>query len=134
MTNHVTSLTYLDGHAAIDFLERAFGYRRRLVVPTSEGRVLHSELSLGEGVIFVSEERPDEGRRSPGTLGANTASVCVTVEDPDAHCAQAREAGATIIQEPEDTSFGARGYMAADPEGHLWNFSNYTPGEFWDAD
>jgi len=130
--NHVMSLTYVDGHAAIDFLERAFGYRRRLVVPTPEGGVLHSELSLGDGVIFVSEERAGDVRRSPKTLGATCSSLCVAVEDPDAHCERARAAGALILQEPEDTNFGARGYLAADLEGHNWFFSNYTPGEFWD--
>ena len=34
--------------------------------------------------------------------------------------------------ESVDEEYGARGYMAADPEGHVWFFSNYSPGEWWD--
>ena len=45
------------------------------------------------------------------------------VEDVDAHCARAREAGAEIAEEPNDQPYGDRRYAAEDPEGHLWYFA-----------
>lgn len=33
-------------------------------------------------------------------------------------------AGATIVEGLVDADYGARGYMAKDPEGHIWYFSN----------
>ena len=47
--------------------------------------------------------------------------VHVEVSDLDAHCEQARSAGAEILREPEELPFG-RLYSAADLEGHRWMF------------
>ena len=58
-----------------------------------------------------------------GTLGQRTQSLYVYVDDVDAHCAQARSNGATIIEEPTDASYGDRRYGAQDPEGHVWYFA-----------
>jgi uncharacterized glyoxalase superfamily protein PhnB len=43
------------------------------------------------------------------------------VDDAAAHYAQAREAGATILSELEDSDNGRR-YRAEDVEGHRWMF------------
>jgi uncharacterized glyoxalase superfamily protein PhnB len=50
--------------------------------------------------------------------------VHVYVGDIDAHCTQARGAGATILSEPEDTGYGDRRYRAEDPAGHRWMFAH----------
>ncbi len=126
------SLSYDDAPAAIAWLCQAFGFQKRLVVPGPEGGVRHSELSLGAGVIMVSSTRPEEKRVSPRSLAGIHQSLSVYVADPDAHYARAKAAGATILQEPEDTPFGARGYMTRDLEGHQWFFASYRPGEYWD--
>ena len=55
---------------------------------------------------------------------ANTGVVHVDLDtDVDAHCAHAREAGATIEKEPADEFYGARSYRARDREGHVWTFA-----------
>lgn len=128
------SLSYDDAAAAIDWLCLAFGFRRRLVVPGPEASIRHSELSLGAGVIMVGSARPAEGRLSPRNLQGLHQVLSVYVEDPDAHCTRARAAGAAIVQEPAGTSFGARGYLARDPEGHHWFFANYRPGVHWEPE
>jgi hypothetical protein len=59
--------------------------------------------------------------------GVNTQSVELTIEsDIDAHCAHARGAGATILQEPGDQSYGARTYRTAD----LRDTSGRSPSTF----
>ena len=55
-------LSFDDAPAAIDWLCRVFGFTKRLVVPGPDGTVVHSELSLGPGVIMVSSPRPEQGR------------------------------------------------------------------------
>lgn len=126
------SLTYEDAPAAIEWLCRAFGFTRRLVVPGPEGAVIHSELSLGTGVVMVSSEKPEMERIGPRRLpeGVHSA-LSVYVEDPDAHCARAVAAGAQVIRKLRTEDYGARGYMVKDPEGHLWYFGNYRPGAYW---
>lgn len=134
MSNHETPadihpcLTYADANAAMDWLCRAFGFTKRMVVSGPDGAVVHSELSLGTGVVMVSSPRP--GRKAPGE-GGHTATLSVYVADPDRHLAQALAASATITQPIRDEEYGARGYGVADLEGHQWYFGNYRPGAYW---
>jgi uncharacterized glyoxalase superfamily protein PhnB len=130
-SNIYPTLTYDDANAAIDWLCRVFGFTRRLVVPGPDGTVVHSELSLGPGVIMVSSPKPDAGRVSPRSLPAVHGALCVQVDDPDSHFARATEAGAEILRELKDEEYGSRGYMVKDPEGNHWYFGTYRPGAHW---
>jgi len=66
--------------------------------------------------------------KSPRALGgANTQSLCVYVDEVDAHCKTARAAGAKIVEEPTTHDYGEeywadRSYRAEDLEGHQWWF------------
>jgi uncharacterized glyoxalase superfamily protein PhnB len=126
-------LYYDDAEAAIEWLCRAFGFTKRLVVPGEAGGVVHSELSLGSAVVMPRSSRPAAGAVSPREQEAVNVVLSLYVEDPDAHCERARSAGAEILEEPAGTSFGARGYGARDPEGHHWYFASYRPGEHWES-
>ena len=130
-SNLFPSLTYADAPGAIEWLCRAFGFTPRLVVPGPVGRVVHSELSLGQGVVMISSPKPEQGRAAPLRGASRSHALSVHVDDPDEHCERARAAGARILREPTDEEHGGRGYMAADPEGHLWYFGSYRPGEHW---
>jgi len=125
------SLTYDDAGAAIEWLCRAFGFTRRLVVPGEGGRIEHSELSFGNAVVMVSSPKAEFNRVSPRAAGGRPQALSLYVADPDAHHAVAMAAGATLLQPLRDEEYGARGYMVADPEGHLWYFGNYRPGGYW---
>jgi uncharacterized glyoxalase superfamily protein PhnB len=126
------SVYYQDPAAAIDWLCRAFGFEIRLKVEGDAGEIVHSELTYGEGLIMVGGGHGEEDWRalmkSPKDLGgANTQSVCVFVDDVDAHCAHARSSGARIVREPTTSDYGDdywsdRSYGALDHEGHLWWF------------
>jgi uncharacterized glyoxalase superfamily protein PhnB len=105
----------------------------RLVVEGDGGAIVHSELVYGEALVMVggsfAGDRPGNAEMaSPRqTRGINTGVFCIFVDDPDAHCAQARAAGAEIFREPKTEDYGPeywadRGYGARDPEGHLWFF------------
>jgi len=122
-----SSLYYEDPKAAIDWLCRAFGFEVRLLVETGNGAVAHSELVYGEGLVMVGDAKARPFYRSPRTVGGNTQSMMVYVDDVDAHYARAREHGAQIFQEPKVSDYGDdywtdRTYGAADPEGHHWWF------------
>ncbi len=125
------SLTYNDAPAAIEWLCRAFGFTKRFVVPGDNNQVMHSELSIGTGVVMVSSPKTEDHRVSPQSLNGVAQALSVFVEDPDAHHAMAVDAGARIVRPLRTEEYGARGYMALDLEGHLWYFGNYRPGEYW---
>ena len=127
-----SSVFYQDAQKAIDWLCDAFGFEVRLKVEGEGGRVEHSELTYGEGLIMVSQEDSQAARawkrvkRSPRSLnGANTQCMMIFVDDADAHCAHARARGARIVDEPTVHDYGEdywadRSYGALDPEGHMW--------------
>lgn len=127
----IPTLRYHDAPAAIDWLCRAFGFERHLVVPGDNGTVAHAQLVLGDGMIMVGSVRDDEfGRlqRTPRQVGgAGTQSPYVVVADVDAHHARAVAAGAKVTMAPRDEAHGGRFYSCHDPEGHLWNFGTYDP-------
>src|SRR3954451_18236653 len=102
-----TSLYYEDASKAIDWLCRAFGFEVRLKIEGDGGRIEHSELVYGDGLIMVGSVEPEKTekfpyRRAPSQIGgANTQTLMVYVDDVEAHCKHAREAGATIVVEPK---------------------------------
>ncbi len=117
------AIYYKDPFAALDWLEKAFGFERTMVITDSEGHLGHSEMRFGEGHVMIGPAW-NETTDSPLALeGKNTQSVHVHLQSGlDAHCARARAAGATIVREPADQFYGDRVYSAADPEGHVWSF------------
>ena len=119
-----SALFYDDAAAAIEWLEKAFGFTTRLKVEDGAGGVVHSELELGGGLVMVASARA--GGQSPRSLGgANTQSLFVYVDDVDAHCTRARASGARIVSEPSNRDYEAwedRTYEALDCEGHRWWF------------
>ena len=127
-------LCYDDAPAAIEWLCRVYGFEKRLVVPGEDGAVMHSELSLGNGVVMVNTTREAEGRRAPGDLPGLSHVISAYVADPDAHHAHATSEGAEITAELADSDYGARGYSTRDLEGNVWHFSNYQPGAWWRAE
>lgn len=124
-------LTYADAAAAIEWLSAAFGFTAQLVVAADDGAIIHSELSLGTGVVMVSSPKPEDGRHAPRAPGGAPATLSVYVPDPDAHHARAVAAGARVLRPLRNEAYDARGYMAEDPEGYRWYFGNYRPGAYW---
>jgi uncharacterized glyoxalase superfamily protein PhnB len=116
------ALRYRDAPAAVDWLEKAFGFERKMVVDSPDGTVAHAELKFGNGVLMLGSERED-----PGNPWAAEVGIYVAVNDVDAHYARARAAGAEIVRPLQDTDYGAREYSVRDCEGRLWSFGTYRP-------
>ncbi|HEY7853365.1 MAG TPA: VOC family protein [Caulobacteraceae bacterium] len=112
-----------DPKAQLKWLEQAFGFEITMVVENPDGSIGHSEMRLGDGIVYVGAEW-DERHRSPASMGGiNTQSIHMQLPSGlDAHCERARAAGAVIVREPEDQFYGDRNYAAIDPEGHVWTF------------
>jgi uncharacterized glyoxalase superfamily protein PhnB len=126
----IPALRYRDAPAAIEWLCRAFGFEKHLVVPGPDGTIAHAQLTFGPGMIMLGSARDDEFGRLmtvPTARGPVTQSAYIIVADADAHYARAKAADAEIVMDIKDEDYGGRGYSARDPEGHLWNFGTYDP-------
>src|ERR1700716_2081897 len=104
------TMRYRDALAAIDWLERAFGFERQAVYEEG-GVVHHAQLRFGSGMIMLgSATREDDTAwpvKVPAEVGAATSGIYVVVEDPDAHYARATAAGAEILRELTDQDYGS---------------------------
>jgi uncharacterized glyoxalase superfamily protein PhnB len=133
----IPCLRYKDAPAAIDFLCKAFGFERQVVYTDDADKsiVQHAQLLLHGQMIMLGSDRPGGAGekfnwKTPGDAGCITMCVCAVIDDPDAHCATARAAGAEILTEPKDNDgYPGRAYDARDPEGNVWNFGSYDPFE-----
>ena len=127
----IPTLRYRDSRAALDWLCRAFGFERHLVVEGEDGAIEHAQLTFGHGMVMLGQARDgdhDARMVSPGEVGGRqTQCPYLIVADVDAHHARAAAAGAEVVMEPEDQPYGGRLYCVLDPEGHLWNFGSYDP-------
>ena len=114
-------LQYTDAAAAVAWLQRALGFQATLEVPDESGALMHAELRHASSVVML-------GPASSGHEWGDTRQVVgLRVDDPDAHCARATSAGATLVREPQTAPYGARFYAARDPQGFLWWVTNYVP-------
>jgi uncharacterized glyoxalase superfamily protein PhnB len=117
------SVIYQDDRAAIDWLAQAFGFETSLIITDDTGKIVHAEMKFRDASIMIAREWSDVTRSPKALGGKNTQQLHVQLPgDIDAHCARARAAGATIVQDPSDQFYGDRTYRAMDPEGHIWTF------------
>ena len=129
----IPTLRYRDAPAAIDWLCRAFGFERHLVVPADDGGIAHAQLVFGNGMIMLGSARDDAFGQLQTPLadpqGPVAQSPYLIVDDVDAHHAGAAAAGANVVTPPADQDYGGRLYACRDLEGNLWTFGSYDPWE-----
>jgi PhnB protein len=131
----VTPQLTLDNAArTIEWYKKAFGAEEGSRATGPDGKVMHSELRIGDSRIMVND--PLMGN-SPKTFGGSPASLWIYVEDCDALFNRAVAAGAQVppgpMGQPADQFWGDRCGMVIDPEGYRWTIATHkedlTPEE-----
>lgn len=124
----ITPSLVINGAAkAIEFYKQALGAEELGRMTTPDGsHIAHAELKIGDSIIFINDEFPEMGGKSPQTLGGTPTSFHLYVKDADASYARAVEAGATSIMPVAEAFWGDRFGMVADPFGHTWAFATHV--------
>jgi uncharacterized glyoxalase superfamily protein PhnB len=99
-----------------------FGFGPGTITRDESGRVVHGELHVGDGVIWMHPPSAEYNLVSPASLGASTHCMAVMVDDVDRHHERAVAAGAAVVYPPKNMPYGVREYAARDLEGGLWSF------------
>lgn len=120
-TQIIPYIFYRDVPAALDWLNRAFGFKEVMRVGTPSGG-MHGEMELDGCKIMMGQGGKQWGMINAREAGVATQGVFVYIADVDAHYERARAAGAEIEKPPEDLSYG-RSYTARDLDGHPWFFT-----------
>jgi uncharacterized glyoxalase superfamily protein PhnB len=124
MAQIVPYLYYEDAGAAIEFMEKAFGFEIDFAFRNpDDNRVLTAKVRTGRGVILVGPGMKPFGTCAVPNPEFVSTMIYVYVNDLDAHYARAKKAGARIWAEPNVHFGGNRQYTASDPGGHRWTFA-----------
>ena len=89
-------------------------------------KLMHSELRVGDSIVCVSDSFPEYGSVAPDGDEPVPVALMIYTEDVDALYARAVEAGATAVNEPNDTFHGDRAGSLRDPYGHRWMICTHT--------
>jgi PhnB protein len=110
---------------AIEFYQRAFGATEVLRFSDPSGRVGHAEIKIGDSIIMLADEFPEQGFRGPQSLGGTTGSIMLYVDDVDGLFQRAVGAGAKELRPVMDQFYGDRSGFLEDPFGHQWAISTH---------
>jgi uncharacterized glyoxalase superfamily protein PhnB len=128
----IPGLRYRNAPEAIEWLGRAFGFRKHAVYANPDGTIAHAQLTLGNGMIMLGSatKATPFGKliRQPEEIEKGvTQAPYLVVSDCDAIYRTAKAAGAEMVMEIADMSYGGRGFTCRDLEGHVWSVGSYNP-------
>ena len=119
-------LTVSGAEAAMDFYKNIFGAKEvgRLIMQPGN-KIGHAELAFGNAVLYLAEENPAWGNKSPTKVGGSPVTIALRISDVDATFKRAVEAGATVLEAVKDQFYGERSAALIDPFGHRWHVSTH---------
>jgi len=111
-------LAVADVGASMEFLERAFGFVRGVVLTDTDGQLRYAEMRHGDSVVMLI-------RRGDGdTASGGAAALYTYVDDVDRVMTEAREAGADV-GEAAQKPWGDRVAVVTDPDGYRWVLATF---------
>lgn len=116
-------ITVRNAAQAIDFYKKALGAQERSRMVGPDGKVSHAEIKIGDSIIFLADESPSMGNKSPQTLGGTPSSIYLYVPDVDKAFQRAVDAGGTVTMPVTDMFWGDRFGNFTDPYGHKWSIA-----------
>ncbi len=125
---------FKDARQAIDFYKRAFGAQERFVMPGPDDKgVMHAEIRIGDSIIMMGEEHPQQTCKSAETIGSSPINLYLYVENVDEAFRTALAAGAESQMPVQDMFWGDRTGTVQDPYGYSWTLATHikdlTPQE-----
>ena len=113
----VTPFLNVDGaREAIDFYKKAFGAEERFIMPTPDGKIMHSEVKIGDSILMVSDAMMNPPTKS---------SIHLYVQDADAVFAKALAAGCQTVMPLADQFWGDRYGVVSDKWGNRWGIATH---------
>jgi uncharacterized glyoxalase superfamily protein PhnB len=132
----IPCLAYQDAGKAIDWLNQAFGFEKKMVYQMDDGKIAHAELTYKGNMIMLgsSDSGSDWSKliKHPDEIGgfeSQSPYIIIESNEIDNHYLRAKEHGARILIDLKEEDYGGKNYTCSDPEGHIWSFGSYDPWE-----
>ena len=108
----VTPFLNVEGaNEALAFYKKAFGAEERVRMPTPDGKIMHSEIKIGDSIVMVSDAMMNPVTKS---------SIHLYVPDADVVWNRATDAGAKVEMPIADMFWGDRYGVLSDKWGNRW--------------
>jgi PhnB protein len=121
----IASLAFRNTEAAIDWYKKIFNAKERATFKGPDQKVMHTELTIGDSVIFMAEENPKYGSEGPQVTNGNSVKLHFYVEDVDEQVEKAVQHGASVTMAAMDMFYGDRVACIDDPFGYSWVLSTH---------
>ena len=82
----------------VGFMKEVFGAEEQIIVPRSEGVIMHGELRIGDAVIMFADVTPE--------FAARPAGIFIYVDSVEDTYKKAITAGAISLMEPVKQDYG----------------------------
>jgi len=120
-------LVLKDARKAIDFYKKVLGAEELFVMPGPDGKgVMHAEMRIGDSIIMMGEEHPQEQCKSAETIGGSPVSFYIYLQDVDEAFRVAVAAGARELMPVAEMFWGDRMGTVLDPFGYSWSLASHT--------
>ena len=120
-----TCLTVFDVDSAVAFYQAAFG--AELLTRQSgadEAVAVHATIKVGNSIIALNVEIPEQGILSPASMGVCINQVHLYLNDVDTSWERAVEAGAQVHTPLYYAYWGDRTGTLLDGNGYLWSMAS----------
>lgn len=111
---HRSVMPYLivnDASGFVAFMQTVFGAKETLRKMRDDMHIMHGEMEVAGSVLMFAD--------STETYAAQPAGLFIYVDDADRTFDDALRAGATVVMEVADQSYGRSGGIK-DPAGNTW--------------
>ena len=105
-------------NASMQFLERAYGFSRGVVLAGTDGQPRYAEMRHGDSVVMLIPKGDST------TASGGVPALYTYVGDVDKALTKARTAGAGV-SEAEDRPWGDRTATVTDPDGYRWVLATF---------
>ena len=89
-----------------------------------EAVALHATIKIGNSIIILNREAPQQGVFTPVSLGGSAGQTHLYVDDVNLSWERAVEAGAQVRVPLADCYWGDRSGVLVDGNGHLWSLAS----------
>src|SRR5688500_16779067 len=103
----VTPYLIIDRAArAMDVYRDGFGPVELMRMRSHAGRIGHGEMRIGDSHSMLADEHPEQGFRSPTSVGGSRTGVMIYVQDADRCFDRAVERGSKVVERPQNKFYG----------------------------
>lgn len=120
------SLTFQGASAAIEWYKNVFGAKEISRMDNPDKTIAHAEIKIGDSIIFLSDENPQFGTKSPKKTNGNSIFLYAYVPDVDATIKRAQANNAKVTQAAQDMFYGDRCGHIQDPFGFDWTLATHV--------